>query len=67
MIAPVMPNVSIGGFLAHVEFGGLISPGLFQFNVIVPNQVDDGDLMIRAGYGSPIMLTQAQALLSVRR
>jgi uncharacterized protein (TIGR03437 family) len=65
---PSLPNVSIGGQQASVQFGGLISPGLFQFNVIVPPNLQDGDHMIRAGYtGNTTSVTQANALLSVKR
>lgn len=64
-VLPALPTVSIGGFLATVQFAGLISPGLFQVNVTVPSQAPDGDLMIRAGSNG--FLTQALALLSVRR
>lgn len=62
---PILPNVSVGGLLASVQFAGLISPGLFQFNITVPANAPDGDLMIRAGYLGAS--TQAQALLSVKR
>ncbi|MCC6292165.1 MAG: hypothetical protein IT164_05915, partial [Bryobacterales bacterium] len=62
---PLLPTVSVVGLLATVQFAGLISPGLFQLNITVPANAPDGDLMIRAGYLGA--LTQAQALLSVKR
>ncbi|MEP7364398.1 MAG: hypothetical protein ABI972_14180 [Acidobacteriota bacterium] len=64
---PQLPNVSVGGQLATVQFGGLISPGLFQFNITVPANLPDGDHMIRAGFTGSTSLTQANALLSVKR
>ncbi len=30
-------QVTIGDQLAQVAFGGLVAPGLYQFNVIIPN------------------------------
>ena len=35
-------NVQIGGVRASTTFAGLISPGLYQFNVVIPD-VPDGD------------------------
>ena len=35
---------------ARVQFAGLISPGLFQFNVTIPTGVIDGDQPITAAY-----------------
>jgi uncharacterized protein (TIGR03437 family) len=31
-----MPVITIGGVAAKVTFAGLVSPGEFQFNVLVP-------------------------------
>lgn len=45
-----LPVVSIGGVAATVSFAGLISPGLFQFNVIVPANAASGDNAITATY-----------------
>jgi len=39
--------VRIGGVDAAIAFAGLISPGLYQFNVVVP-EVPDGDRTIVA-------------------
>ena len=44
-----LPSVTIGGVIATVGFAGLISPGLFQFNVTIPNNV--------AGVEEPIVAT----------
>ncbi len=57
-----LPGVTIGGVTANVTFAGLISPGLFQFNVVVPTNVS-GDEPIVAAYGGAT--TQAGVLLTV--
>jgi uncharacterized protein (TIGR03437 family) len=45
------PVIMIGGFQANVRFAGLnFAPGEFQFNVDVPANVPDGDLLITATY-----------------
>jgi uncharacterized protein (TIGR03437 family) len=46
----VQPAVYIGGTLANTLFAGLVSPGLCQFNVVVPD-VPDGDrsVLVQAG------------------
>ena len=31
------PVIRIGGVVATVQFAGMVSPGEFQFNVVVPN------------------------------
>ena len=33
---PTLPVIIIGGAAASVQFAGLVTPGLFQFNVVVP-------------------------------
>jgi uncharacterized protein (TIGR03437 family) len=60
-----LPTVQIGGAPASVQFGGLISPGLFQFNVVVPLNTPDGDQPIRATYNG--YSTQAGTLLTVHQ
>lgn len=36
-------RITIGGVAADVSFAGLSSPGLYQFNTVVPATVPDGD------------------------
>ena len=38
-----LPAVTIGGLPATVQYAALISPGLFQFNVVVPAGAASGD------------------------
>jgi uncharacterized protein (TIGR03437 family) len=46
-----LPAITVGGRNATVQFAGLVSPGLFQFNVTVPDSVPQGDQTIKATYG----------------
>jgi uncharacterized protein (TIGR03437 family) len=57
------PAVTIGGLPANVTFAGLVSPGLFQFNVVVPLNVPGGDQPIVATYNGDT--TQAGTLLAL--
>src|SRR6202040_4020396 len=45
-----LPVVKIGGVTAAVQFAGLVAPGEFQFNVVVPSNTPDGDQPIAATY-----------------
>lgn len=47
---PVLPRVQVGGAAAAVSFAGLISPGLYQLNVIVPNGIRSGDSTLTLTY-----------------
>jgi len=57
------PTVTIGGVQAPVNFAGLISPGLFQFNVLVPLNAPGGDEAIVATFNG--QTTQAGTLLTL--
>jgi uncharacterized protein (TIGR03437 family) len=46
-----LPAVVIGGVNAVVSFAGLAAPGEFQFNVVVPSSLGNGDQSIVATYG----------------
>jgi uncharacterized protein (TIGR03118 family) len=56
------PSIFFGGTPAQVVYAGLVGPGLYQFNVVVP-QVDSGDLAVTAQVGS---VTTPSALLTVQ-
>ena len=43
-----LPAVTIGGIAAEVQFAGLVSPGLFQINVVVPANAPSGDNTLSA-------------------
>jgi len=61
---PVLPSVKIGGTTAVVMFAGVVSPGLYQFNIVVPPSAADGDNTLIATYGG--FSTQSGALLAVQ-
>ena len=44
------PVVKIGGIQASVSFAGLVGVGTYQLNLIVPDDVPDGDLPLTATY-----------------
>ncbi len=58
------PQIQLGGIAANVQFAGLVVPGEFQFNVVVPSDAPAGDLTISAAYNGAT--TQAGALLTVQ-
>ena len=57
-------RVRIGGLDAAIAFAGLISPGVYQFNVVVP-QLGEGDQSVVAELRG--LLTQSNLLLTVQR
>jgi uncharacterized protein (TIGR03437 family) len=59
-----LPVVKIGGVTATVQFAGLVAPGEFQFNVVVPPSLADGDQPIVATYNG--QSTQPGVLLAVQ-
>ncbi len=61
---PTLPPLTIGGVGANVSFAGLISPGLFQFNVMIPSTLPDGDSVIQSQYAG--QTTPAGALITIQ-
>jgi uncharacterized protein (TIGR03437 family) len=61
---PVLPVIQIGGISASVQFAGLVSPGLYQFNVVVPATAASGDNTLTAQYNG--LTTQTGVLLNVQ-
>jgi uncharacterized protein (TIGR03437 family) len=59
-----LPVVKIGGASATVQFAGLVAPGEFQFNVVVPVSTSDGDQPIVATYNG--LSTQSGTLITVQ-
>jgi len=45
-----LPVITIGGLPATVQFAGLVAPGEFQFNVVVPANAPSGDNPLIATY-----------------
>jgi uncharacterized protein (TIGR03437 family) len=62
---PGFPPLQIGGVVANLKFSGLISPGLFQFNVVVPATVQNGDNAIQSEFGGQI--TQSGTLVTIQK
>jgi uncharacterized protein (TIGR03437 family) len=54
---PALPQIQIGGAPAPVSFAGVISPGLYQFNVTIPAAAANGDnavICTYAGLSTPV-------------
>jgi uncharacterized protein (TIGR03437 family) len=62
---PSSPVVRIGGIAASVQFAGLVSPGLYQLNVVVPDGVPNGDNALTGTYNGLPM--QSGVTLAVQR
>jgi len=62
---PALPLILIGGAQAKVDFAGVVSPGLYQFNVFVPDAAASGDSTVTAFYGG--VSTPVGALITVQR
>lgn len=45
-----LPEITVGGAKASVTFAGLVMPGEFQFNVVLPSNVPNGDNPVVATY-----------------
>ena len=59
-----LPVVKIGGTAATVQFAGLTAVGEFQFNVVVPLSIPDGDQPITATYNG--VTTQPGTLITIQ-
>jgi uncharacterized protein (TIGR03437 family) len=63
MLSPA-PLIQTGGAAAQVPFAGLVAPGEFQFNVVVPGSLANGDQPIAATYNGPA--TQAGTPITIQ-
>jgi uncharacterized protein (TIGR03437 family) len=54
---PFLPTIQIGGQAAKVVFAGLIIPGLYQFNVVIPPTAANGDNAVTAVYNKVAIST----------
>jgi uncharacterized protein (TIGR03437 family) len=61
---PTNPVCQLGGSAAAVSFAGLISPGLYQLNIVVPNLATNGDNPVSCTYGGSS--TPLGALITVQ-
>lgn len=62
---PTYPDVTINGATASVLYAGLISPGLFQFNVVIPPSAVNEDNNLIATYNG--IHTQPGMVITVGR
>lgn len=60
-----LPVITIGGVSATVAFAGLVAPGEFQFNVVVPSSLANGDQPVTAMHNG--LKTQPGTLITVRQ
>ena len=61
-----LPSITIGGAASTVQFAGLnVTPGEFQFNVVVPLSLANEDQPITATYNG--LSTQAGTLITVHQ
>jgi uncharacterized protein (TIGR03437 family) len=58
-----LPVVKIGGIPATVQFAGLVFPGEYQFNVVMPQNAPAGDQSIVATYNGAT--TQAGTVITI--
>jgi hypothetical protein len=60
---PPTATIGIGAAPATVQFARLVSPGLYQLNVVVPTSTSSGDNAVSASYNG--LTTQSGILLTV--
>jgi uncharacterized protein (TIGR03118 family) len=58
------PTVSFGGTQAQVAFAGLVSAGVYQFNVVVPGTAAAGDIPVTINIGTST--SAAGAIITVQ-
>jgi len=62
---PALPVIQVGGATATLTFAGVVSPGLCQFNMVIPANAASGDNMVTAAYAG--LTTPAGAHITVER
>src|SRR4029077_15008578 len=62
--SPHLPVVTIGGIPAALKFAGLVLPGEFLFNVVIPANVPSGDNAVVATYNGAV--TTPNGLITVQ-
>lgn len=60
---PAQLHIRIGGVLANVQFAGIVAPGEYQFNVVIP-ALPDGDQPVVADIGG--LTTQSGLSIAVK-
>lgn len=64
-VLPASPVIQIGGSIATVKFAGVISPGLYMFNAVVPGTAPDGDNLVTCSYNGAT--APAGGLIAIQR
>lgn len=59
----VNPTITIGGANATIQFKGLVAPGEYQFNIVVPGNLPNGDAPVVASFDG--YSTQTGALITI--
>jgi uncharacterized protein (TIGR03437 family) len=62
---PTLPVIMIGGTQATVASASVISPGLYQFNVVIPLTAANGDNTVTCTYGG--LSTPTGDLITVQK
>jgi uncharacterized protein (TIGR03437 family) len=64
----VVPTVRVGGLIANVIFAGIVSAGEYQFNVVLPASLPDGDASISVSFNGTNggFVTQPGALITIK-
>jgi uncharacterized protein (TIGR03437 family) len=57
--------ITVGGQTAHIEYAGITMAGVWQINVQIPDNLPDGDAVVKAQIGG--QSTQSNAFITVRR
>ena len=60
-----LPVCQIGGASAPVAFAGLISPGLYQINILAPAAASNGDNPVQCSYGG--VSTPAGEMIAIQQ
>ena len=65
LMLPAPPTIVIDGVVAQVTFAGMVEPGVYQFNVVIPKNVATGqDVFVIALMGNGE--TQANAFIAMQ-
>lgn len=59
------PTITIGGVTATVQFAGVVAPGEYQFNVVVPATLGNGNAAIQATFNG--QTTQPNAQIAIQQ
>jgi uncharacterized protein (TIGR03437 family) len=58
-------QVQVGGTGAQLVYAGLAGPGLYQFNIVLPNSLPNGEVSISISFGA--QSTQAGTVIAIQQ